>query len=186
MRWIKRDVTLQQIKDAIQIDGVLTLRQLKHHVPAVNADWLVRHDIPVFDLTLPTSKYSLPALERVVALKDPSLKYSHFQISHLLGVAEMRIQLAAQQGWQGKAFALRKLGQPDAFWQHDQGITAIEYDAGTYTPRQVRLKLLHFQGFHDLVWGTPSAVRARHLRRTFAFSDLNIRVLETRWWTAGQ
>jgi hypothetical protein len=44
-----------------------------------------------------------------------------------------------------------------------RGVFAIEYDAGSYSHRQIRRKAHAFKRYAGQIWGAPSHARVRHL-----------------------
>lgn len=80
-------------------------------------------------------------------------------LRHLAGLAEVRRLLEAREGWR---VALHADGyKPDALW----GSVAVEYDAGEYSPKTLRVKLGAYESYPAQVWGTVSETRRRRILR---------------------
>ena len=92
-----------------------------------------------------------------------------WELAHLAGTAQLRTQLGARvEDWVPEPGM--KANRPDAIWQPGEQVVAVEFDAG-YPPKVVREKLRTFADFDQVVWGTPSPVRASHLRSRYASSQ---------------
>lgn len=104
------------------------------------------------------------------------------QLRHLAGVAEMRQLLGAKPGaWHSEAERERTLLYPDAVWQTLAGKVAIEFDTGSYNPKQLEQKCWAYaRNYSGQVWGTPSPLRAGRLRYRLA-QAANARVIALEW-----
>lgn len=80
-------------------------------------------------------------------------------LRHLAGLAEVRRLLGVREGWevlfQGDGY------RPDALWKG----MAVEYDAGEYSPKTLRVKLGAFEAYPAQIWGTTSESRRRRILR---------------------
>lgn len=88
-------------------------------------------------------------------------------LRHLAGVTALRLFLgAAVQDWENEGGARLARHLPDGYWQrpdvHAGAVWAIEYDAGSYSSRQLLEKGQAFLASHGYqVWGVASAARVR-------------------------
>lgn len=112
---------------------------------------------------------------RLTRSTGPSLR-------HLAGVAEMRRLLgAAPEDWQSVAEARHRLYIPDAAWTTPEGVIAIEYDVGSYGPRQVLTKARTFNSYARQIWGAPTLTRARHLAHLLSAEGLRASAVTAVW-----
>lgn len=103
-------------------------------------------------------------------------------LRHLAGVAEMRRLLgAAPEQWESVAEARHRLYIPDAVWSTPEGTVAIEYDVGSYTPRQVLTKARTFDSYTRQIWGAPTLARTRHLGHLLAAGGLRATAITAVW-----
>lgn len=147
----------------LEVDRVLSEGQLIRHYGCVVAD--LSQNAFVFSAYLaPThhsmsyGKFQFVTLERKVTALAASA------IRHLAGVAEMRRLLnAPREQWRCQTRISFASEQPDALWERPEGDIAIEYDAGSYSPQQIRQKVYSFKHFKGQIWGSPSQRRVNHL-----------------------
>lgn len=111
------------------------------------------------------------------------LRYREHRVAHLLGAAQVRIDLGAPlSSWESDAAAVGETERPDAFWHlPGGGCVAIEYDTGAYSPDVIRRKIAAFERFDGVVWACSSDRRRRRLRRTLG--PLGYRVIQVDWWS---
>ena len=101
----------------------------------------------------------------VSPLEDRLVHARESTVRHLAGVTATRLHVGAPAGaWRNEGGAPLALLQPDGFWRrpdvHDDALWAIEYDAGSYSSKQIRLKMLEFRRTYGYqVWGVASEAR---------------------------
>jgi len=95
-----------------------------------------------------------------------SLKYAATRLRHLAGVTAMRHVLDAPVGaWRNRGGALGRGRQPDGTWECEDGLVAIEYDAGGYDNDEVILKGASFDRQYDgQVWGAATPARVEKIK----------------------
>lgn len=170
-RLLKREMHAE-VETLLQVDTVLTDAQLARR-------GLSGEGFPSITLTIrpmPRGTRELPVTFR--ALTEARLFREASSLTHLAGTAELRARLsAAAECWHldhGGRFH-----RPDATWRTPDGDVAVEYDAG-YTLQVARRKVRAFGTFREIVWGTPSALRASRLQ--VEFPGVDVRVLD--YWSA--
>lgn len=103
-----------------------------------------------------------------------------FVLRHLAGVAEMRHILKVQTGWQVDPNPVHSDFTPDAQWQQESGLWAMEYDAG-YDLSKVRAKAAAFaQGYAGQIWGVAKASRVATLEK--ALKGVAVQIVFAPWW----
>jgi len=106
-------------------------------------------------------------VRQVCIVHTPRLPATPEGLRHACGVAEVRRILGAPPGlWRVIApQAVGDTGEPDAVLQMGHTLTAVEYDAGSYTREQVLRKARAFaQRYDGQVWGAPTRRRAEWIR----------------------
>lgn len=106
------------------------------------------------------------------------LRNDVYGLAHHAGTAEIRHLIGAPpDAWRAGGVACMG-NEPDArAWSDDGEALLIEYDCG-YRGRVVRDKMLAFREEGQVVWGTPSSLRAARI--ALAYPDA--RVVVTPWW----
>ncbi len=146
----------------LEVDRVLSAGQVERHY---RRSFPAGKDLFVFDAFLaPThgsndyQRVSFYALERKATRMNAS------SLRHLAGVAEMRRLLKApRESWKSEAGTRFAAEQPDALWFTPAGEVAVEYDAGSYSSKQILAKTLTFRRYERQIWGSPSRKRVQHL-----------------------
>ena len=157
---------LEGLREALEADKALSLGQCQRH-------WSIdQQDLGLLGFLTVETRVGLTRHQSprpvVFVCSSPSIARLHpNQLRHLAGVAEMRHLLEASPDcWHSEAEREKALLYPDAVWQTPEGSVAVEFDAGSYSPRQIEQKMWRFaRGHVAQVWGTPSAVRQARLRR---------------------
>lgn len=111
------------------------------------------------------------------------------QVMHFAGTAALRHVLGVEpSAWGSKAGAFAASFRPDALWHHPDGLVAVEYDAGSYSRKTVRQKLVAFDGGEftgGQVWGTVTPARARFVEGVASELGIErVRVLPAPWLTS--
>ena len=101
-----------------------------------------------------------------------------YGLAHHAGTAEIR-QLIGGSSSSWRVGGVASLGnEPDArAWTEDGEALLIEYDCG-YRGRVVRDKMKAFREEGQVVWGTPSPLRAGRIAQAYP----DARVVVTPWW----
>lgn len=105
-----------------------------------------------------------PREKRLLTARESTLR-------HLAGVTATRLHVGAPvAAWRNEGGAPLTLLEPDGYWQrpdvHEGAVWAIEYDAGSYSSKQVTQKMLEFRRTHGYqVWGVASEKRVALVER---------------------
>lgn len=166
------------VQAELKVDEVLTAAQLARV-------GLAGKGFPSRELTvrsLVTAKSEIQQPVRFFARTNQLLLKRPADLAHLAGIAESRRLL----GVPGDRWMLDRGGyrqRPDAVFTDAGGeLIAVEFDAG-YPRAVVRHKVKAFSSaYAGLVWATPSAVRAKHLRRDYP----ELRVMCVDYWSMPQ
>lgn len=125
------------------------------------------------------------AMVSVDAVSDWAMpmRFAEHRIGHLLGCAQVRIDLGiAPSEWHSDAAAVGETERPDAFWYPQDGrVIAVEYDTGAYPPGVVASKVRAFEAYDGVIWACSSERRRRRLRRTLG--PLGYQVIQVDWWS---
>ncbi len=111
-----------------------------------------------------------PREKRLLTARESTLR-------HLAGVTATRLHVGAPaEAWRNEGGAPLALLEPDGYWQrpdvHEGAIWAIEYDAGSYSSKQLTEKMLAFRGAYGYqVWGVASAQRRQFVERHLLATD---------------
>lgn len=182
---LSREARIQQARQALEVDSVLSRQQLQRHygldtgdlqgVPFVHA--LLHPCHGRYGLEVGTRFFLASA--RMRHMKDPYL-------AHHAGLAEMRQQLGVMPDkkiWQLEPRSRLSYEQPDALWHSPYGTVAIEYDTGSYSSLTIQKKREAFRdrGFSATVWGVPSVKRQQRLTQAFGQE-----VLLAKWFDNGK
>lgn len=147
----------------LDTDQAISEGQLRRHYGLSTTD--LPSDFKFVNAFLAPSQGSLDYQQvRFIGLSARVKRLEGSSLRHLAGIAEMRHILGADRNvWVSLAAARRKPRMPDALWKTARGSVAIEYDIGSYSPKQIRDKAMDFRRYSDQLWGTSSRERARHL-----------------------
>lgn len=125
------------------------------------------------------------AMVSVDAVSDWAMpmRFAEHRIGHLLGCAQVRIDLGIRPDeWHSDAAAVGETERPDAFWYPEDGrVIAVEYDTGAYPPGVVAAKVKAFSAYDGVIWACSSDRRRRRLRRTLG--PLGYQVIQVDWWS---
>ncbi len=183
-------VNIRELLADLPVDRVLSLGQVwRRYLPEGDEDE-VRAAIVQLTATARLAAWpewvALTARARTVRRVDfvaPTvLPLAPAALRHLCGVAEVRWQLGqALRSWDATGAAVSGWSeQPDAIAETSRGLLAVEYDAGSYSRRQVSRKAQTFHAtYGQQVWGVPHAARARWLRASLPSDG---EVLVAPWW----
>ncbi len=146
----------------LEVDRVLSLGQVERHYGQTITP---QKGLFFFDSFLaPTHGSNAYARVPFVTLERKVTRMNAASLRHFAGVAEMRRLLKAPRDtWKSEAGARFAAEQPDALWFTQGGEVAIEYDAGSYSAKQITVKAFTFRRYERQVWGSPSRKRVRHL-----------------------
>lgn len=175
------EVALQQLKRDLRTDRVLTLTQVETryqlgHLQLEAAGFLV------FERFVGTTRHTKVCSHLFVAEDKKILEQHENTLRHLAGVAAMRQALGAEaHTWSSAADASFALLRPDALWRTSEGTVAIEFDAGSYDPEQLRSKVAAFSNFAGQVWGAASRARAARLSRLLKGAANDALALHVSW-----
>jgi len=156
---------------ALETDEVLAARQVRVHFPKVTLKMLEAEGVHTIKrrvrLTRACRVLPPPATYLV---KNRSKYHSEASLRHACGLAEVRLQIGVVPSeWElykgGKS--VKGEQEPDAVWHRYSGYLAIEYDAGSYSPRTLSQKLQAFNRFSAQVWGAASEKRLDFLQELF-------------------
>jgi len=128
---------------------------------------------------VPTSFVSVDAVARWPMV----MRYREHRVGHLLGAAQVRLDLRVPlDQWHSDAAAVGETERPDAFWRPGGNREiAVEYDTGAYSPETIRRKVKAFDAYDGVVWACSSDRRRRRLRRTLG--PLGYQVIQVDWWS---
>lgn len=112
-----------------------------------------------------------------------SLKYAATRLRHLAGVTATRHVLDAPvEAWSNRGGALGRGRQPDGTWESEEGLVAIEYDAGGYDNDEVIMKGGSFGRQYDgQVWAAATPARVEKLRLLLEPYE-SAEVVLAPWW----
>lgn len=160
---------------------VVSVRQLDrlYGVPPQVLTGLPRLTVTVSPVHM---RQSLVVDATFVALKERTLiRATPNALAHLAGTAEMQVALGIPlDRWQVLPSA-RKGNRPDAEYRDPkgEGLTAVEYDSGSYSRRIIDQKLTSYWPDYDsTVWGVGSVLRQTRLQ------EIMSRVILVRWWAS--
>lgn len=158
--------SLRKLEAELQTDLVLSERQVFMQLGSGRAQ-----SIPpqwcAFELVIAPSRHSRTFTRQRFYTLESCVKDLHPNvIRHLVGVAQMRRLLNAPS----EAWTVEGGGddRPDARWQTDTGVIAVEFDAGSYSPQQITRKAFSFRHYDKQVWGSSSWRRTERLRPLLA------------------
>ena len=152
--------------DALATDHVLSVGQLRRH-HGMSEEEARSLGVRAFAVSLSkTQSSNCYDLYRFVARKGKRVPDDGGTVRHLTGAAELRYLLGApHDAWVSDAGKQRVKSKPDAVWTKPEGVVAIEYDSGCYSPKRIVTKLLSFEaGYASQIWGTPSKARLGTIR----------------------
>ena len=155
---------LEQLTRDLETDQAVSEGQLKRHYGHSVAD-LPPSDFTIAKVFLAPSQGSLDYQKVMfIGLSSKVRRLEGSSLRHLAGIAEMRRILKADTDhWTSLAAARRQPRMPDALWETAEGLVAVEYDVGSYSPTQIRDKARSFRRYVGQVWGAPSQDRVKHL-----------------------
>lgn len=171
----------QQLRCDLRIDRVATLKQSETYYQLGRAQ-LEAAEFFVFERLVGVTRHSKVRPCLFVADSEAVLDLGENALRHLAGVTEIRHRLGAEPtAWRSAADASFALLRPDALWRTPEGVVAIEFDAGSYDPGQLRSKVDAFSGFAGQVWGAASKARAAHLSRFLERATNDALALHISW-----
>jgi len=133
-----------------------------------------RREIPT-DIAALTAK-GRTEVQRIMGHHAPAVSLAH-EIEHRVGVGELRTMLQVPpEAWTSalelhvahmtEGSGIRGRGLPDGLVDVNGMRLALEYDHGSYTAVQVRLKQQTFRQLSDdAIWAAPTARRAEWMQR---------------------
>ncbi len=170
------------LKHDLATDRVLSSGQLKQYY-SLSVNELKDTDLKFVEAFLSPSRGSIRYAQiSFVGLSSSIGRLEGNSLRHLAGIAEMRRVLGAlPEDWTSLAAARQQPRTPDAFWETERGLLAIEYDVGSYSPTQISEKAKSFKRYAGQVWGAPSRQRVRHLWHLLKPLDSHCVVLYVAW-----
>jgi len=155
---------LEGLKEALEVDKALSLGQCWRRW-GVGLEEIKETGVHTVEAQIGLTRYQRPQSVVFVCSSRSVAKLHPNQLRHLAGVAEMRRILAATpDSWCSEAQRERALLIPDAVWKTPEGPVAIEFDAGSYSPKQVEQKVWRFsRNYIKQIWGTPGKLRQLRL-----------------------
>ena len=149
-------------RDVRQAGGFVARRMVKERIWSKKATWV-----------------GFVTLDRDVS------RYEGHRLRHLAGTAAIRQLLEAPvSAWRSTAAAEAATLVPDALWDSPIGVTAIEYDAGSYKRATVLEKGTVFSEHPGgQVWGVVSEKRAEHVRALLSSVATNRVIVLYAPWT---
>lgn len=175
------DVRLARLRADLRTDRALSLTQAETHYQLRQVQ-LEAAGFFVFERRVGVTRHAKARPCAFVAAEEAVLDLRGQALRHLVGVAELRHRLGAEaKAWRSAADAAFALLRPDAVWQTPEGVIAIEFDAGSYDPEQLRRKVEAFGSFAGQVWGAASRARAAHLSRFLEVATNDALALHVRW-----
>lgn len=171
----------QQLRRDLRVDRVATLKQVKTYYQ-LGLSQLEAAGFLVFERSVGVTRHSKVKPCSFVTDNETVLDLGENTLRHLAGVTEIRHRLGAEpEAWRSAADASHALLRPDALWRTPEGVIAIEFDAGSYDPGQLRSKVDAFSSFAGQVWGAASKARAAHLSRFLERAANDALVLHVSW-----
>lgn len=169
--------------DSLTTDQVLSVAQLRRHYGMSESEAVAR-GARGFVVAVAETQNSAEELHRFVVLARKRPFNDGGNVRHLTGVAEMRYLLGAtHDAWVSEADKHHVRNEPDGVWSKPEGDVAIEYDAGSYSPKQIVDKLSAFQaGYSGQIWGSPSKQRVAHIKKLAADIESDLQVLYAPWF----
>ena len=175
------DARLTRLSADLRTDRVLSLTQAETHYQ-LRPVQLEAAGFFVFERRVGVTRHAKARPCMFVAADETVLDLRGQALRHLAGVAELRHRLGAEaKAWRSAADAAFALLRPDAVWRTPEGVIAIEFDAGSYDPEQLRSKVEAFGSFAGQVWGAASQARAAHLSRFLEAATNDALALHVRW-----
>lgn len=175
------DARLTQLGADLRTDRVLSLTQAETHYQRGRLQ-LEAAGFFVFERRVGVTRHTKARPRTFVAADETVLDLRERALRHLAGVAEIRHRLGAEpKAWRSTADASFALLRPDACWRTPEGVIAIEFDAGSYDPEQLRNKVSAFSSFAGQVWGAASKARAAHLSRFLEAATNDALALHVSW-----
>ena len=183
---------LESLQEALAVDYVLTTTQVERYYDLNNTE---SPNLKVFRQYVAATRQGQKYKEvNFVTLKNnrKARKERASTLRHYAGIADIRQQLnASTKEWNLIARRIRGgRREPDAFWYKDttqeeaysKGIIAVEFDAGSYSPNQLKQKLMSFAVYQKQVWGSSSKKRVERIDRLAKELNVpNFEVLEVNW-----
>lgn len=176
----------QQLLEDLKVDRVLSRGQLFRGY-GMEMHPRVLQQLDLFTFKLVCRPYTgtpdfVIAVDLVTRSRTLHQYLTTQQIVHLLGVAEIRLQMGAlTRDWVSCAQQLGRTLQPDAYWATTSGTVAVEFDTGSYHSRTVARKVNTFKGeFAGVVWGTTSPVRQAEINSLHGGEV--VEVITAKWW----
>lgn len=111
-----------------------------------------------------------PRQKRLMTAKESTLR-------HLAGVTATRLHMGASTAaWRNEGGAPLALLEPDGYWRRPDvfagAVWAIEYDAGSYSSKQLTEKMRTFRREYGYqVWGVASEKRREFVERHLLATD---------------
>jgi len=105
-------------------------------------------------------------------------------LRHLAGTTAIRLDIKANsEHWTNEADRPLSLQIPDGYWEdHKSPPVPIEYDAGSYSQRQVISKAREFDKYGLQLWGTASKTRQKRLTEWIHTLRVSYVVKYVPWW----
>ena len=175
------DVRLARLRADLRTDRVLSLTRAETYYQLSQAQ-LEAAGFFVAERLVGVTRHAKAQPCLFIAVDEAVLDVRGQALRHLAGVAELRHRLGAEpKAWRSAADAAFALLRPDAVWRTPEGVIAIEFDAGSYDPEQLRRKVEAFSSFAGQVWGAASRARAAHLSRFLEAATNDTLALHVRW-----
>lgn len=180
---------MEQLQTALKTDYVLTSTQVQRYYGLTD---LEHPKLRIFSHYVAATRNSHNHRQvDFVALKSnqKASKERAAVLRHYAGIADMRQQLKAPvEQWR---LVTKMVGgeEPDAFWYKNtraeashKDTVAIEFDAGSYNPKQLKQKLISFAVYQKQVWGSSSKKRVERIEKLARELDVNnFEVLYVSW-----
>lgn len=152
--------------DALDTDKILSAAQLKRHYD-MNEEEAHALGVRAFSLVVAKTQCRIKQEPyRFIMQKGKRAPTNGATVRHITGAAELRYLLgAAHDNWVSDAGPRRAKNKPDAIWTTQEGVIAIEYDAGSYSPRKIKNKIMSFNhSYTKQIWGTPIKSRVKAIK----------------------
>lgn len=105
-------------------------------------------------------------------------------LRHLAGTTAIRLNIKAKpEHWTNEADRPLSLLIPDGYWEDQKSPPVpIEYDAGSYSQRDVISKALEFDKYGLQLWGTASMTRQKRISEWIHALRVGYVVKYVPWW----
>lgn len=112
-------------------------------------------------------------------------------LRHLAGTTALRLLIgAAASDIENTADLPLARHLPDGLWEYDATHfgpspgAALEYDAGSYSAKQIEEKIKAFEAYGRQYWGGVTATRAKFITRCAQEARVGCAIFEAPWWEA--